>query len=118
MDIKPGQIVMDPLTGATGYGIEYTYSVMERIRLGGLGGDRMLAQPMIVTTGQECAKVKEFKAEEKDFPEWGDLSKRAAYWELSTAIGLLYAGADILVMYHPDAVAETRKTILQLMDKG
>ena len=43
MDLKRGQIVMDPMTGAMGYGIEYTYSVMERIRLTGLGGDKMLA---------------------------------------------------------------------------
>jgi len=33
MDIKPERIVMDPMTGAAGYGIEYTYSVMERTRL-------------------------------------------------------------------------------------
>ena len=39
MDLKREQIVIDPLTGAMGYGIEYTYSVMERIRLTGLGGD-------------------------------------------------------------------------------
>jgi len=42
MDMKPEQIVMDPMTGALGYGIEYTYSVMERIRQTGLGGDRCL----------------------------------------------------------------------------
>ncbi len=73
MDLKPEQIVMDPLTGAMGYGIEYTYSVMERIRLTGLGGDQMLAGPMIVSPGQECAKIKELKADSRDFPAWGDL---------------------------------------------
>jgi acetyl-CoA decarbonylase/synthase, CODH/ACS complex subunit delta len=116
MDIKPGQIVMDPMTGALGYGIEYTYSVMERIRLTGLGGDKMLAAPLIVAPGQECAKVKEIKASEKDFPAWGDLGRRAALWELTTALGLLYAGADILILYHPAAMAEMRKAIDQLMD--
>lgn len=116
MDIKREQIVMDPMTGATGYGIEYTYSVMERIRQTGLGGDKMLALPMIVSPGQECAKIKELKAEEKDFPDWGDLGKRAAVWELTTAVGLLYAGADILIMYHPEAAAQTKKTIFELMD--
>ena len=45
MDVPPKQIVIDPMTGAMGYGIEYTYSVMERIRLTGLGGDKMLASP-------------------------------------------------------------------------
>jgi acetyl-CoA decarbonylase/synthase complex subunit delta len=116
MDIKKEQIILDPLTGATGYGIEYTYSVMERIRITGLGGDAMLAGPMIVSPGQECAKIKEFKAEEADLPLWGDLAKRAVNWELSTAISMLYAGADVLIMYHPEAAMAARKAIFDLMD--
>ena len=115
MDVKPERIVMDPMTGATGYGIEYTYSVMERIRLTGLGGDRMLAAPMIVSPGYECARIKEYRAQEADFPAWGNLEKRAALWELSTAASLLYAGADILIMYHPEAAMVLKKTILELM---
>ena len=116
MDIKQEQIIMDPMTGAMGYGLEYTYSVMERIRMTGLGGDRMLAGPMIVSPGQECIKVKELKASETDFPAWGALDKRAALWELTTATNLLYAGADVLIMYHPDAVAGIKKAIVKLMD--
>jgi acetyl-CoA synthase len=115
MELKKEQIVMDPMTGASGYGIEYTYSVMERIRLTGINGDKMLAGPMIVSPGQECAKIKEFKAPESNFPEWGELAKRAAMWELSTAVNLLYAGADILVMYHPEAAAATKSTISKLL---
>lgn len=117
MDLKPERIIMDPMTGSIGYGIEYTYSVMERIRLTGLGGDKMLCAPLIVSTGQECSKVKEFKADESAFPAWGELSKRAAMWELSTAVSLLHAGADILIMYHPEAVAAVRRSIDGLMDK-
>jgi len=115
MDLKREQIVMDPMTGAIGYGIEYTYSVMERIRLTALGGDKMLAAPMIVSPGQECIKVKEYKAPESDFPMWGNLEKRAAAWELNTAINLLYAGADVLIMYHPEAAMATKRTITKLM---
>ena len=117
MDLKQEKIIMDPMTSAIGYGIEYTYSVMERIRLTGLGGDKMLCAPLIVSVGQECAKLKEFKADETAFPLWGDLAKRAAMWELSTAVSLLYAGADILIMYHPEAVKATKQTINRLMDK-
>jgi acetyl-CoA synthase len=115
MDMKPERIVMDPMTGAAGYGLEYTYSVMERIRLTGLGGDRMLAAPMIVSPGQECAKLKEYKAAEADFPAWGDLGKRAALWEFSTALSLLYAGADLLILYHPDAAKTLKQAIMDLM---
>jgi acetyl-CoA decarbonylase/synthase complex subunit delta len=89
---------------------------MERIRLTALNGDKMLAGPMLVSPGQECIRIKEFKATESEFPTWGDLSNRAAMWELSTAVNLLYAGADILIMYHPEAVKATRRTIERLMD--
>ena len=116
MDLKREQIVIDPLTGAMGYGIEYSYSVMERIRLTGLNGDAMLALPMIVSPGQECAKIKELRASEKDMPVWGDLRKRATLWELTTAMSLLYAGADILIMYNLEAVAALKRTIARLMD--
>jgi acetyl-CoA decarbonylase/synthase complex subunit delta len=116
MDVKPHQIVMDPMTGAMGYGIEYTYSVMERIRLTALGGDRMLAGTMILAPGQECAKIKELKATAAEFPAWGDLGRRAAVWELSTAVSFLYAGADVLIMYHPQAAMAVKKTIDRLME--
>ncbi len=116
MNVGRERIVVDPMTGAMGYGIEYTYSVMERIRLGGLGGDEMLAGPMLVSPGQECAKIKELKATEEAFPEWGGLARRAALWELSTATNLLYAGADILILYHPEAAVALKKAIFELMD--
>ena len=118
MDLKREQIVIDPLTGAMGYGIEYTYSVMERIRLTGLSGDPMLALPIIACPGQECAKIKELRAAEADMPVWGDLQRRATLWELTTALSLLYAGADILIMYNPEAAAALRRTITRLMDQG
>ncbi len=117
MDVKTEQIVMDPMTGAAGYGIEYTYSVMERIRLTALNGDKMLAGPMIVSPGQECAKIKEYKASAKDFPAWGELEQRAAMWELATALTLLYAGANILIMYNPKAALSLRRAIDNLVGK-
>ena len=76
----------------------------------------MLLSPMIVSVGHECAKVKEFKAPESSFPDWGDLARRAAYWECATATTLLYAGADILILYMPEAVMSLKKTIDSLME--
>ncbi|MDR3239122.1 MAG: CO dehydrogenase/CO-methylating acetyl-CoA synthase complex subunit beta [Clostridiales bacterium] len=116
MGMPADKILVDPMTSTIGYGVEYTYSVMERIRLTGLGGDNMLLSPMIVSVGQECAKIKEFKAPEESFPEWGDVVKRATYWETATAMTLLYAGADILIMYTPEALAAVKKTIGELME--
>jgi acetyl-CoA decarbonylase/synthase complex subunit delta len=51
MRLDRDRIIIDPTTGALGYGLEYTYSVMERVRLAALGGDSALQQPMIVTAG-------------------------------------------------------------------
>jgi len=116
MGLPKDQIILDMMTGAMGYGIEYSYSVMERARLAGLGGDTMLAGPMIVYPGQECIKVKEYNALQEAFPTWGERSARAALWELTTATSLLHAGADILVMNHPKAAKALHTTILRLMD--
>jgi len=115
MGLPAEKIVIDPMASAVGYGVEYAYSVMERIRLTALGGDAPLAQPMIVSVGQECHKIKELKAEESDFPAWGSLEKRASQWEIATAMSLLYAGADLLVLYHPESVRAVKKAINELM---
>jgi acetyl-CoA decarbonylase/synthase complex subunit delta len=111
MNFPQNRLVIDPLTGALGYGLEYSYSIMERIRNDGLAGDRMLAFPMLITPGAECLKVKESRAAERDYPSWGDEKIRGAYWEIATAMSLLVAGADLLIMDHPRAAAVVRKKI-------
>ncbi len=120
MDFPPERIVMDPLTGTLGYGLEYTYSIMERIRSDGLAGDEMLAFPMLITPGYESAKVKEARVSEEDYPEWGDQGLRSAYWETATAMSLLIAGAELLIMYHPKAVEVIKKKIIEMsgFDEG
>jgi acetyl-CoA decarbonylase/synthase complex subunit delta len=104
MGFKLEDIVIFPATGALGYGMEYSYSIMERGRTAGLSGDRMLAQPVICTVGQESWRVKEARGSEKDFPTWGDLKKRGPLWEATCAATLMQAGGEIVVMRHPDAV--------------
>jgi acetyl-CoA decarbonylase/synthase complex subunit delta len=114
MSFPAERIVMDPLTGALGYGLEYTYSIMERMRNDGLAGDGMLAFPMLVNPGYESAKVKEARAPEKGYPNWGSEKLRGSYWELTTAMSLLAAGADLLIMYHPRAVEAVKKMIREM----
>jgi acetyl-CoA decarbonylase/synthase complex subunit delta len=114
MGLNPERIVMDPTTGALGYGLEYTYSVMERIRLAALSADKTLAQPFICTVGQEVWKAKEAKATAEQQPLWGDEAKRGAMWEITTSMALLMSGADILVMRHPEAVATVKSQIDKL----
>ncbi|UCG15627.1 MAG: CO dehydrogenase/CO-methylating acetyl-CoA synthase complex subunit beta [Phycisphaerales bacterium] len=114
MDLPRERIVMDPLAGALGYGLEYTYSVMERIRLTGLTGDRALTFPMLVHVGQEAWKVKEAHAPSSAFPEWGDLTRRAVAWEVQTAMPLVLAGADIVILHHPLSLSAIRRNVTRL----
>lgn len=109
------KIVMHHSTGALGYGIEYTYSVMERTRLAGLSGDKILACPMINFIGQEVWKTKEAKSSQAEMPVWGDEVKRAVNLELATSISYLMAGADILVLNHPETLKEIHAKIKELV---
>jgi len=113
--LSPEDIVIYPTTGALGYGIEYVYSIMERGRIAGLGGDKMWAMPILGDIGKEVWKVKEAVAPEEEVPEWGDHRQRGPLWELTTAVVYLQAGADILIMRHPRAVKEIKKYIENLI---
>ncbi len=116
MNFPPEKIVMDPLTGTLGYGLEYTYSIMERIRIDGLAGDQMLAFPMLANPGYETFKVKESRASEEDYPTWGNIEDRGIYWETATAMSLLMTGAELLILYHPKAVETIKKKIAEIFD--
>jgi acetyl-CoA decarbonylase/synthase complex subunit delta len=114
MSFPAHRIIMDPLTGALGYGLEYSYSIMERIRIDGLAGDKMLAFPMLANPGYESFRVKETRAPERDYPQWGDLKARSVYWETATSLSLLLAGAELLIMHHPKAAEVVKKKIGEL----
>jgi acetyl-CoA decarbonylase/synthase complex subunit delta len=91
---------------------------MERIRLTGFGGDRALTFPMIVCVGQEAWKTKEGNAPEADFPEWGDRARRGILWELQTAMPLIMAGADLVVVHHPESLATLKRNVARLRTYG
>ncbi|MDR7522276.1 MAG: CO dehydrogenase/acetyl-CoA synthase subunit delta [Armatimonadota bacterium] len=114
MGLPPDRIVLHPGTASLGYGLEYEYSIMERIRLAGLQGDRMLAQPMAAIIGEEAWKAKEARLTEAEMPAWGSAERRGPAWEAATAAAFLHAGADLVVLLHPEAVAATRRTIAAL----
>ena len=101
-NMDPNRILIDPLTGGLGYGLEYTYSVMERIRLAALGGDAMLNIPMICLVGPEAWKAKEVKVSGVEC---------GINWEVATALALIEAGAEVLVLRHPASLARLRKLL-------
>jgi acetyl-CoA decarbonylase/synthase complex subunit delta len=114
MGMPKDRIIMDPTTGALGYGIEYGYSVMERLRLAALQGDAMTQSPMIVTPGFEAWKTKEAKVGEGVPEAWGNWKARAINWETLTAISLIESGADAVVLRHPESVRRVREAIGEL----
>lgn len=116
MGFNPQRIVIDPNTGALGYGIEYTYSIMERIRLAALDGDKMLAMPMLGDIGADTWRAKEAKAAQTDFPEWGEEALRGPLWEAVTATLLLQSGADLIIFRHPEALKKIREHLDRLFD--
>jgi len=97
------KILMDPSIGALGYGIEYTYSVMERIRLAALfGQDTKLACPFICSIGKEVWKTKEASMPTDEV--FGEQEERGVLMEAITGVALAIAGGDLLIMRHPLAV--------------
>lgn len=93
-------IVMDPLMAPLGMGLDYSYSVNERIRLAALGGDKMLQAPMVC----DCTASWDVNdATCEDDGTLGEPSYRATWWETITAVSAMISGADILVVRGPAA---------------
>ena len=115
LGVPDGQIIVDPTTGGLGYGIEYTYSVMERDRMAALTQqDEKLQFPMLCNMAREIWKTKEAKLGEREEPTLGDAKKRGILMEAITAVLLLLAGADVLIMRHPGAVKLVREYIEEM----
>ncbi len=111
------KIIMEPSTGALGYGVEYTYSVMERISLAALSqNDDKMQCPIINDLGKECWKSREVKLTDAEEPAFGpDIEKRGILWEAMTAFDMLLAGSNLLIMRNPKAVKLTEQLIDELM---
>jgi len=106
--VKPEKILIDPLASGLGYGLEYSYSIIERLKIAALAGDKMLSMPII------CNLTDVWNAKESNDTEnlsWGDVNKRGVLWETLTAISLITAGADIIIMRHPEALKKVKEFI-------
>ena len=110
-DFNLKDIIMFQTTAALGYGLDYVYTILERARITGLKGDKLMAAPQICDIAGETYRVKEAVADEDILPGWGKLEKRGPMWEASCAGLYLQAGADILIMAHPVAIKNIQETI-------
>jgi len=111
-DLK--DVVMYQTTAALGYGFDYVYTILERCRVAGLKGDKLMAAPQLCDVAGETYRVKEALADEDTLPGWGKLDKRGPMWEAACASGYIQAGADIVILAHPTAITSVKKLINNL----
>jgi acetyl-CoA decarbonylase/synthase complex subunit delta len=115
LGVPDEQLVIDPTVSGIGYGIEYAYSVMERMRMAGLTQqDEKLQFPIICNISKEVWKTKETKIPMEEEPTLGDPKKRGILMEAMSATVMLLAGADVLIMRHPEAIKLVREMIAEL----
>ena len=113
------KIIIDPTTGGLGYGLEYSYSVMERIRMAALTQeDDKLQVPIISNIGNEVWKSKEAGQPMEEAPTLGDPERRGILMESTAAVAYLMSGADILILRHPETVRLIRSFIDLLVAGG
>ena len=119
LGVNLGNVIVDPTTGGLGYGLEYSYSVMERLTQAAMTqGDDKLQNPMINNLGNEVWKCKEAKLTVKDAPELGDPERRAILMEAVGAVSYLLAGSSILIMRHPESIKLAKAFIGLISDGG
>ncbi len=119
LGVPTNKIVIDPTTGGLGYGLEYSYSVMERIRMAALTQeDDKLQAPMISNVGNEVWKCKEAGQPLEEVPTLGDPERRGVLMETVAAVSYLLSGADVAILRHPESVRLTRSFIDRMMNGG
>ena len=112
------RMIIDPTTGGLGYGMEYSYSVMERIRMAALTqGDDKLQLPIINNLANEIWRCKEAKLGADEAPELGDPERRGVLMEAVGAVTYLLAGSDVLILRHPETVRLV-KSFIDLLSLG
>jgi acetyl-CoA decarbonylase/synthase, CODH/ACS complex subunit delta len=103
--VQRDHVVIDPYTGALGYGFEYSYSAMERIRYAALKGDTDLAMP-IICSAADSLSIKEVREADPAVQD-----AMAVSWEFYTCIAAAAAGAEILCVRHPETIPLLRQAI-------
>jgi acetyl-CoA decarbonylase/synthase complex subunit delta len=119
LGVKPDKILIDPTISGLGYGLEYTYSIMERINMAALvQQDDKLQQPIIAIIGDETWKVKECQLPVEGNETMGNQQCRGVLMEVTTAVSFLAAGASLILCAHPGSLKLTQSYINAAIDGG
>lgn len=96
------KMLIDPMSAAVGYGLDYSFSIMERVKqVGVIHNDEMMKMPIIANLGKDCWKSKEAK----------ESSTQGILWEATTAFTLILAGANLVILRHPESLKLVKKLI-------
>ena len=119
LGVQSDKLIIDPTTGGLGYGLEYSYSVMERIRMAALTQeDDKLQVPMISNVGNEVWKCKEARESIDEAPTLGDPERRGVLMETVAAVCYLLGGSDVVILRHPESVRLVRAFIEHMCNGG
>ena len=119
LGVPLSKVIIDPTTGGLGYGMEYSYSVIERIRVAALTQeDEKLQAPIISNVGNEVWKSKEAGQPAQSAPALGDAERRGVLMETVAAVCYLLAGADVVILRHPESVRLVRSFIGLMINGG
>ncbi len=102
LGLPKNRIVMDPTCATLGYGMEYSFSIYQRMRIAGLLGEEDLAYPISGGTTNAWG-AREAWMSEKIAPDWGLRQYRGPIWEILNALSLTLVGLDLAMMFHPIA---------------
>ena len=94
LGVDSKSVVMNVGTAAVGYGFEYVISTMDRVKAAALQqGDANLQMPIITPV-----------ASETDAPEWGSQEERGIDMEVETAMAVIAAGSNAVILKHPESI--------------
>ena len=112
LGVPSDHLIIDPTVSSIGYGLEYCYSVMERIRIAALAqDDDKLQSPFICNIARETWKTKESKAPDELL--LGNAERRGIMMEALSAGAMLLAGGNIIIMRHPEAIRLARQLLAE-----
>lgn len=105
LGVDSKSVVMNVGSAAVGYGFEYVISTMDRVKAAALQqGDANLQMPIITPVASEAWGVKEAMASETDVPEWGSQEERGIDMEVETAMAVIAAGSNAVILKHPESI--------------
>lgn len=116
LGVNSKSVVMNVGTATAGYGFEYVVSTMDRVKAAALSqNDANLQMPIVTPVASEAWAVKEAMATEADVPEWGDQEERGIDMEIETAMAVITAGSNAVILKHPTSIATISNLVKELV---